>query len=106
MTITRYRMVHIGKDHPFSSMVGSGSGMIGFHRLVMAEHLGRPLRSDEIVHHKDGNPLNNSLNNLIVLDDMRHHIAHLRLRAMRYRKLADEFDNEADLIELRVKNNG
>lgn len=34
------------------------------HRLVMAEILGRPLLPDEVVHHKDGNRLNNEPGNL------------------------------------------
>lgn len=34
------------------------------HRLVMARHLERPLLSHETVHHKDGDRLNNNLDNL------------------------------------------
>jgi len=41
-------------------------GYILEHRFVMAEKLGRPLRTEEIVHHKDGNPMNNALDNLEV----------------------------------------
>jgi hypothetical protein len=34
------------------------------HRIVMAEILGRPLSTDEVVHHVDGNRLNNDPSNL------------------------------------------
>ena len=34
------------------------------HRIVMAEMLGRPLLPDEVVHHRDGNRLNNDPGNL------------------------------------------
>tara|TARA_Y100000310_G_scaffold322887_1_gene382513 strand:+ start:210 stop:698 length:489 start_codon:yes stop_codon:yes gene_type:complete len=37
------------------------------HRMIMESHLGRELESHEIVHHKDGNNLNNSLDNLEVM---------------------------------------
>jgi hypothetical protein len=44
------------------------------HRRVMEQHLGRQLLPDEDVHHKDGNRLNNSLDNLEVIE----HSAHTR----------------------------
>lgn len=46
------------------------------HRHIMAQHLGRPLRKDEIVHHKDGNRLNNNLENLEVLSPSQHSLLH------------------------------
>jgi len=39
----------------------------------MEQHLGRLLRSDEHVHHLDGNPLNDSVENLEVVS-LREHI--------------------------------
>lgn len=34
------------------------------HRLVMEQHMGRPLEPWELVHHKDQNPGNNNIDNL------------------------------------------
>jgi len=43
------------------------------HRYVMAKKLGRPLRANEQVHHKDGNKGNNKINNLeIVLKNVHY----------------------------------
>ena len=42
------------------------------HRVLVEEHLGRELRNDEIVHHKDGNKLNNCLENLEVMNKIDH----------------------------------
>lgn len=42
------------------------------HRLVMEQCLGRPLRSDEIVHHKDGNKQNNDISNLEIVTRAEH----------------------------------
>ena len=46
------------------------------HRHLMEQHLGRVLAVDECVHHKDGNKLNNSLDNLEVLDRAKHTSLH------------------------------
>lgn len=46
------------------------------HRKVMEEHLGRKLRRDEIVHHKDGNKLNNDIANLQVMTRAEHDAEH------------------------------
>lgn len=43
------------------------SGWILEHRLVMSDHLGHPLLPSEIVHHKDGNKLNNAVANLVTM---------------------------------------
>lgn len=49
-----------------------GCGVRQEHRVVMEKHLGRILRRDEIVHHIDGNSLNNELANLIIVSTAEH----------------------------------
>lgn len=41
-------------------------------RLLMEDHLGRELTSDEIVHHIDGDSLNNEIENLQVVSRAEH----------------------------------
>jgi hypothetical protein len=50
------------------------------HRLIMEYHLGRPLHTSEVVHHKDGNGLNNALDNLEILFVERHNRRSARRR--------------------------
>lgn len=54
-------------------------GYIRLHRLIMSEHIGRPLKENEEVHHKDGNTFNNDLSNLELLD----HSVHSSLSAIK-----------------------
>jgi len=44
------------------------------HRWAAEKKLGRKLRSGEVVHHKDGNPLNNSQSNLKVYPNQSTHM--------------------------------
>jgi hypothetical protein len=54
------------------------------HRLVMEQHLGRRLRRDEHVHHRNGNTWDNALGNLEILSqaehNARHHLRHPRVK--------------------------
>jgi HNH endonuclease len=51
---------------------------IAEHRATMEDHLGHPLGRDEVVHHIDRDPLNNYLDNLMVMTRADHLILHLR----------------------------
>jgi hypothetical protein len=44
------------------------------HRVVMERILGRPLKAGEIVHHIDGNKINNDVLNLRLLDSQGNHV--------------------------------
>lgn len=52
------------------------------HRLVMARHLGRPLSSDEVVHHRDGDKMNWSVENLEVMTSEEHRKYHTEIRVL------------------------
>jgi hypothetical protein len=47
------------------------------HRYIMEQQLGRPLRVDEHVHHRDGNKANNVPENLEVMSESDHHKEHM-----------------------------
>ncbi len=63
----KYKLVFL-PEHPFSTL----SGYVREHRLVAENKIGRRLLKSEIVHHKDGNTLNNDPSNLEVMDKRDH----------------------------------
>lgn len=52
------------------------------HRLMFEHHLGRELNSIEIVHHIDGNKLNNNLDNLSLMTNSEHSKLHQFIKRM------------------------
>lgn len=75
VTIGGYLYVTIEDDSPFVSMC-SNAKYVALHRLRVAEHLGRPLASNEIVHHLNGVKTDNRLENLWLLDRSAHMSIH------------------------------
>lgn len=61
---TRYRLIYRNKKQVLE------------HRAVMADHLGRELLPHEVVHHRDGDGLNNSIENLELTTQLAHRRAH------------------------------
>ncbi len=46
------------------------------HRVIASKKIGRPLRDNEVVHHRDGNKLNNKPSNLQVMTRSEHWKTH------------------------------
>lgn len=59
-----------------SSPEARSDGYVAVHRDVASRKLGRPLRSNEVVHHRDGNKRNNRASNLQVMTRKQHWKVH------------------------------
>jgi len=89
-----YLLETIGSDSPYFSMVKTiRSNRVLQHRLVMARHLGRCLKTNEIVHHLNGVKGDNRIKNLLLssLKDHEHNTLNRALQA-RIRELEGMVD--------------
>lgn len=77
---TGYVLIRVGVGHHLADVRGYAYE----HRLVAELVLGRRLRDGEIVHHRDGNKINNAPENIEVVESIGHHlIRHRRSGALR-----------------------
>jgi len=65
---------YISQGHRYIRLGGVTRAL---HRVVAEQSLGRPLQPDEIVHHIDGDPLNNNPSNLAVVSRQEHFLLHM-----------------------------
>lgn len=71
--VERNYILALAPWHPNTSK----ANFIYLHRLIAEAKLGRFLKEDEIVHHKDGNTENNHWDNLIVMTQAEHAKEHI-----------------------------
>jgi len=64
----------VDKKHPLAN----SDGTVYYHRHLASLKIGRWLKSNEVVHHIDGNKKNNSMENLVVLTFTEHGKRHAR----------------------------
>lgn len=70
-----YVLVVAPDDHPFpADTSSSGTKYILEHRRVMERAIGRYLNPCEVVHHIDGNPSNNAVENLELFESQAEHM--------------------------------
>lgn len=65
-------------NHP--NAMQSGRKYVARSRLVMSEHLNRPLTSSEIVHHVNGDKLDDRVENLMVVTRAKHNTIHHNIK--------------------------
>ena len=84
-------MSHKGNPYPRAWQDGKA---VRVHRLLAASVLERDLIPGEVVHHRNGDKADNSLENIRVLPSQRHHMVLEHLERRRARGIEPLFDIE------------
>lgn len=97
-----YRMIHISKDNTKSKWEHYSKE----HIVVIEQLLGRKLNKDEVIHHIDGDKLNNLLFNLFLTTDKNHRLLHDSLQQIAYQLVQVgliSFDKDKEQYVANVK---
>jgi hypothetical protein len=70
--------IYHGKDGRLRVYVRETGKTISYPKYLMEKELGRQLKPNEFVHHKDLNPLHNEMSNLVVMTDSEHAREHMK----------------------------
>lgn len=70
-TYSGYRMILMPDHHEADS-----KGYVREHRLIMEQHIGRRLESDEVVHHANNDKSDNRIENLVLMSKSDHVFLH------------------------------
>lgn len=98
-----YPGVLVNPDNFFYSMTGN-QRYVREHRLVMAQALGRCLQDWEHVHHKNGNKLDNRIENLELTSNGSHSLAHSKGYKDGYLKgLTDGRNEQIRQLQAKIK---
>lgn len=84
-----YRLIY-RPDHPSSMRSKNWEGYVYEHRMVAEEHYGVALDRSMVVHHVDGNKLNNDPSNLRIMTRSEHAILHTPSDYLPSVEVADE----------------
>jgi HNH endonuclease len=69
---SKFKFQKTGLPHHTYKYITVNGKRIREHRHIMQQYLGRKLESWEHIHHIDNNPLNNAIDNLVVLSNSEH----------------------------------
>jgi len=93
-----YVLIHVPPDSPYRPM-GHKTGYILEHRLIIAQHLGRCLLDEEVVHHINGDKQDNQIGNLELLPNDASHLPYIFLQ-QKIEKLENQATNQQTKIKL------